>query len=123
VRLVLPGFSDFWAPVYAGRSSYADLLEANVRIYERRDALMHAKTAVIDSEWSSIGSTNLDWRSFVHNYEADLVIYDGGFARELERRFELDVEASYEVKLADWKERGAMERMKEWLARRWEYLL
>jgi cardiolipin synthase len=123
VRLVLPGFSDFWAPVYAGRSSYADLLEAKVRIYERRDALMHAKTAVIDSEWSSIGSTNLDWRSFVHNYEADLVVYDASFARELERRFELDVESSSEVKLEEWKRRGALEQMKEWLARRWEYLL
>src|SRR5262249_30681055 len=52
VRLVLPGFSDFWAPVYAGRSYYAELLAAGVRIYEWRDALMHAKTAVIDSRWS-----------------------------------------------------------------------
>jgi cardiolipin synthase len=51
------------------------------------------------------------------------VIYDAAFARELERRFELDVEASSEVKLEEWKQRGALERMKEWFARRWEYLL
>jgi cardiolipin synthase len=94
-----------------------------VRIYEWHDALMHAKTAVVDSVWSSIGSTNLDWRSFVHNYEADLVVYDGSFARELERLFRSDVEASVEVKLEEWKRRGARERVKEWLARRWEYLL
>src|SRR5678815_6173652 len=93
VRLMLPGFSDFWAPVYAGRSHYADLLAAGVRIYEWREALMHAKTAVIDSRWSSVGSTNLDWRSFVHNYEADLVVVDTAFAREMERRFALDTEA------------------------------
>lgn len=123
VRLVLAGFSDFWAPIYAGRSSYGDLLEANVRIYEWHEALMHAKTAVIDSEWSSVGSTNLDWRSFVHNYEADLVVYDAAFARELERRFALDVESSVEVKPEEWKRRGALERMKEWFARRWEFLL
>jgi cardiolipin synthase len=123
VRLVLPGFSDFWAPIYAGRSSYAELLDAGVRIYEWHDALMHAKSAVIDSEWSSVGSTNLDWRSFVHNYEADLVVYDAGFARELERRFEIDVESSVEVKPQEWKRRGAAERMKEWFARRWEFLL
>jgi cardiolipin synthase len=55
VRLVLPGFSDFWAPFYAGRSHYAGLLDAGVRIYERRDALLHAKTAVIDGVWSSVG--------------------------------------------------------------------
>ena len=87
VRLVLPGFSDFWAPVYAGRSHYEELLDAGVRIYEWHEALMHAKTAVIDSAWSSVGSTNLDWRSFVHNYEADLIVQDAAFARELERRF------------------------------------
>jgi cardiolipin synthase A/B len=123
VRLVLPGFSDFWAPVYAGRSHYEDLLAAGVRIFEWREALMHAKTAVIDSEWASIGSTNLDWRSFVHNYEADLVVLDAGFAREMERRFSLDVKASVEVKAEQWARRGAFERLKEWVARQWEYLL
>src|SRR5262249_2344279 len=46
VEIVLPGFSDFWAPVYAGRSNYAELLDAGVRIYEWHEALMHAKTAV-----------------------------------------------------------------------------
>jgi cardiolipin synthase len=123
VRLVLPGFSDFWAPVYAGRSHYAELLEAGVAIYEWRDALMHAKTAVIDSVWASVGSTNLDWRSFVHNYEADVIVYDPAFARALEGRFRLDVEASVEITLPAWRQRGVVERLKEWLARRWEYLL
>src|SRR6185436_12701529 len=64
VRLMVPGYSDFWAPVYAGRSHYKELLAAGVHIHEWREALMHAKTAVIDSHWSSIGSTNIDWRSF-----------------------------------------------------------
>jgi cardiolipin synthase A/B len=123
VRLVLPGFSDFWAPVYAGRSHYETLLRAGVRIFEWHEALMHAKTAVIDSQWASIGSTNLDWRSIVHNYEADLVVEDRAFARELERRFALDVKASEEVRLEKWEHRGMVERAKEWLARQWEYLL
>ena len=123
VRLVLPGFSDFWAPVYAGRSHYDELLAAGVRIFEWREALMHAKTAVIDSSWSSIGSTNLDWRSFVHNYEADLIVHDRGFAREMERRFIADLEQSVEVRPARWRERGSFERLKEWFARQWEYLL
>jgi len=123
VRLVLPGYSDFWAPVYAGRSNYRELLDAGVRIYEWREALMHAKTAVIDSSWSSIGSTNLDWRSFVHNYEADLVVVDTAFAREMERRFALDTEAATPIELESWKKRGATSRVKEWVARQWEYLL
>jgi cardiolipin synthase len=123
VRLMLPGFSDFWAPVYAGRSHYEELLEAGVRVYEWHDALMHAKTAVIDSAWSSVGSTNLDWRSFVHNYEADLIVHDGAFARELERRYVLDLDAAVQITREAWARRGARERLKEVLARQWEYLL
>jgi cardiolipin synthase len=123
VRLVLPGFSDFWAPVDAGRSHYDELLAAGVRIYEWHDALMHAKTAVIDSQWSSIGSTNLDWRSFVHNYEADLVVHHAGFAQEMERRFRSDVAASREIDPRQWRDRGLARKLREWLARQWEYLL
>lgn len=123
VRLVLPGFSDFWAPFHAGRSHYQDLLGAGVRIFERRDALLHAKTAVIDGVWSSVGSTNLDWRSFVHNFEADVLVLDGVFADEMEELFSLDQSASHEVRLEQWKDRGLRARLLEWLARRWEYLL
>jgi cardiolipin synthase len=123
VRLVLPGFSDFWAPVYAARSHYKELLAAGVRIFEWHEALMHAKTAVIDSQWASIGSTNLDWRSFVHNYEADVIVYHAGFARELEQLFQRDIAASEEIDARQWRRRGVRERLMEWFARQWEYLL
>jgi cardiolipin synthase len=123
VRLVLPGVSDFWAPLYAGRSHYDDLLAAGVRIFERSDALVHAKTAVIDGVWSSVGSTNLDWRSFVHNYEADLIVLSAAFARTLESLFHRDVEHSAEITLAEWRQRGPVPRLREGFARAWEYLL
>lgn len=123
VRLVLPGFSDFWAPLHAGRSRYGELLEAGVRIFERHDALLHAKTAVIDGVWSSIGSTNLDWRSFVHNYEADLLVLDSGFANEMEQLFGLDQSASREIVESAWARRGVKSRLLEWLAGFWEYML
>ncbi|NMG35853.1 cardiolipin synthase B [Azoarcus sp. TTM-91] len=123
VRLALPGFSDFWAPFHAGRSHYDTLLEAGIRVFERRDALLHAKTAVIDGVWSSVGSTNLDWRSFVHNYEADVLVLDAGFAREMEALFARDEAASHEILAQEWKRRDVGERFLEWLARRWEYFL
>ncbi len=123
VRLVLPGFSDFWAPLYAGRSHYESLLDAGVRIHERRDALLHAKTAVIDGVWSSVGSTNLDWRSFVHNYEADVIVLAEPFGREMERLFALDMQAAHEITVEEWRRRGLADRAREWLARRWEYFL
>lgn len=123
VRLVLPGVSDFWAPFQAGRARYGELLAAGVRIFERRDALLHAKTAAVDSIWTSVGSTKLDWRSFVGNYEADLIVFDRGFAHRLEQLFELDEAASHELSLTEWQRRGFASRFKEWLARCWERLL
>jgi cardiolipin synthase len=59
----------------------------------------------------------------VHNYEADLVVYDAAFARGLERLFQRDVAASVELELQAWRRRGAAEKLKEWFARQWEYLL
>jgi cardiolipin synthase len=123
VRLMLPGFSDFWAPIAAARSNYQPLLDAGVKIYEWRQALMHAKTAVIDSQWSSVGSTNLDWRSFVHNYEDDLLVFDPGFAGEMEKRYLADVQASTPIDPKKWADRGPVERAKEALARAWQYML
>lgn len=78
VQLVLPGKTDSWAVFQAGRSHYDELLSAGVRIYERRDAVLHSKTASIDGVWSTIGSTNLDWRSFLHNDELNAVILGAG---------------------------------------------
>ncbi len=123
VQLALPGVSDFWAPLYAGRSHYQTLLDAGVRIFERHDALLHAKTAVIDGVWSTVGSTNVDWRSFVHNAEANVIVLDAEFAREMEDLFRYDVEHSMEIDPQTWATRGVAARMKEWFARRWEYLL
>jgi cardiolipin synthase len=123
VQLALPGVSDFWAPLHAGRSHYTRLLNSGVRIYERRDALLHAKTGVIDGVWSTVGSTNLDWRSFVHNAEANVEILDAGFAERMEELFRFDVEHSIEITASDWNARGIGARVKEWFSRQWEYLL
>ena len=90
VNLILPSYTDFWAVFHAGRSHYADLLEAGVKIYERQDALLHSKTIVIDGVWSTVGSSNMDWRSFLHNKELNLVVLGREFGRQMEAMFELD---------------------------------
>ncbi|RPH44332.1 MAG: cardiolipin synthase B [Burkholderiales bacterium] len=123
VTLVLPGFSDFWAVLAAGRSHYARLLEAGVTIRERRDALLHAKTVVIDGVWATVGSANMDWRSFLHNDEVNIVVIGEGFGSEMERMFAADVERSVPVEAAAWSRRGLAERAKEGLARLLEYWL
>jgi cardiolipin synthase len=123
VHLVLPGFSDFWAVLAAGRSHYGRLLEAGVRIHERRDALLHAKTAVIDGVWSTVGSANMDFRSFLHNDEVNVVVVGEGFGREMERLFADDVAKSVPVTAESWARRGFAERAKEAIARTLEYWL
>ncbi|MBU4609014.1 cardiolipin synthase [Achromobacter sp. GG226] len=106
VVLVLPEISDSSLVLHAGRSHYGDLLEGGVKIYERNGALLHAKTAVVDGVWSTVGSSNLDWRSFALNYEVNAVILGRAFGERMEALFRDDVAKSTEVTLAQWRERG-----------------
>lgn len=119
VRLVLPSKSDSALVLYASRSFYHELLEGGIKIYERQDALLHAKTALIDSVWSTIGSTNLDWRSFVYNQEINAVILGQQFGAQMQAMFERDLAASKEITLEAWKERPFSDRMKEFGAGLW----
>jgi cardiolipin synthase len=123
VRLVLPGKSDSGPVFHAGRSHYSSLLRAGVKLYERRGAMLHAKTATIDGVWSCIGSTNLDMRSFLHNDELDATILGREFAGQMQAAFAADLEASEAVDLERWEARSFDFRLKEWGARLWEYWL
>jgi cardiolipin synthase len=123
VTLILPGETDFWPVLEAGRSHYSALLKAGVKIYERRGALLHSKTVVVDEVWSSIGSTNWDPRSFVHNNEVNAEVLGLGFARELEATFQKDLSQSEEIDPEQWRERSPLAHLKEWTARVWEYWL
>ena len=123
VRLLLPGITDSDAALRAGHSHYADLLAAGVRIFERHDALLHAKTAVIDGVWTTIGSSNLDWRSFCQNDEVNAVFLDLDFGRQMRAVFETDLVLADEIKLAQWEQRSQSARVKEWLARQFDRFL
>ena len=123
VQIILPSKTDSWAVFHAGRSHYDELLGAGVTLYERRDAVLHSKTATIDGVWSTIGSTNLDWRSFLHNDELNAVILGADFARQMEAMFAQDRDASDLVDHEQWKRRSLFLRLQEWLARRFEYWL
>ncbi len=123
VKIILPSNTDFWLVFHAGRSFYATLLRAGVKIYERRDALLHSKTAQIDGVWSTIGSTNLDWRSFLHNDEVNAVILGQEFGAQMQAMFEKDLAASTPITLEQWEQRSIGLRFKETVARIWQYWL
>jgi cardiolipin synthase A/B len=100
VRLLVPGSTDI--PVFraVSRSGYQFLLEAGVRVFEWNGPMMHAKTAVADSMWARVGSTNLNIASWMGNYELDVAIEDAAFARTMEEMFLADLENCTEVVLS-----------------------
>jgi cardiolipin synthase len=69
---------------YASHSFFEAMLGSGMRIYQLREAVLHAKTAVIDGRWSTVGSTNMDTRSFFHNSEINLIVLDRAFGMDME---------------------------------------
>jgi cardiolipin synthase len=120
VELILPSRSDFSPVMHAGRSHYERLLQAGVRIHELQDAVLHAKTAVIDGVVSTVGSSNMDWRSFVHNNEVNAVVLGEDFGEAMTRMFERDRAASRAIDLRLWQDRGLWQRGKEFFSRMFE---
>ena len=123
VRLLLPDKTDSIMVFYASRSYYYELLSAGVKIYERQDALLHSKTALIDGVWSTIGSTNLDWRSFTNNQEINAVMLGQNFGAQMQAMFEKDLESSKPITLENWRSRSIVARIKERAARLWAHWL
>ena len=123
VKLILPSHSDSGLVFHAGRAHYTELLQGGVKLYERVGGLLHAKTAVIDGVWSTVGSSNLDWRSFLDNDEIDAVVLGQEFAQKMEAMFASDLQASQAIDLQGWQHRPLQFRIKEWMAQIWGRLL
>ena len=123
IKILLPSYSDNWPVLHAGRSHYEELLSAGVKIYEPRDALLHSKTALIVGVWSTIGSTNLDWRSFLHNYEVNAVVLGTEFGDRMRAAFLADLAKSDVITPEAWQRRGVGVRVKEAIGHMWEYWL
>jgi cardiolipin synthase len=117
VKLLLPSISDSNLVLYAGRSHYEDLLESGVRVYERRDRMIHAKTGAVDGVWSTVGSTNLDLWSFLRDNEINVVVVGKDFAGNVEQLFEKDLAEADEITKEQWSRRPLSERLKETFSR------
>ena len=116
VKIILPGTTDRSLALYAGQYQYADLLKAGVKLYKRRNALLHAKTLVIDSVWSTVGSTNMEWWSFSSNDEVNAVVLSREFAAEMEKMFAKDLAESDQIRLDEWKKRPVRIKFWEWFS-------
>jgi cardiolipin synthase len=98
----------------AGRSYYAELLEAGVRIYEYQPTMMHAKTLVADGVWAIIGTLNFDNRSLALNNEVSLLVLDRRLGAAMDSLFLADLRYAREIDLAGFRGRPWHERLREW---------
>jgi cardiolipin synthase len=116
VEIILPSITDASLVLSAQRYRYSELLKSGVKIYERRSVVMHAKTAVIDGVWSTVGSTNMDYLSFLSNDEVNAVVLDRAFADEMEKMFAKDLAASNPIARDQWKRRPVSDEVEQWVA-------
>lgn len=122
VRLLTAGVTDVHIVRWAGHATYASLLRAGVRIFEYQERFLHAKTAVVDDDWYTVGTSNLDHLSFFRNLEINLVGREHTYAHALSEQFQKDLERSLEVKLETWSQRSWWIRLREkifFLMRSW----
>lgn len=116
VMLLLQGRVEYVLLHYAARALYGTFLAAGIEIHEYRRSFMHAKVAVIDDRWSTVGSSNIDPMSLLLAREANVVIDDAGFARELRRSLNDAMEkGSHQVHRASWKKQPLQARVMSWI--------
>ena len=114
LRIIVPGkHIDELLVRQASRADWGELLQAGAQIHEYQPTMFHCKLMIVDSQLVSVGSTNFDNRSFRLNDEANLNIYDRGWAERLEDVFEADLARSRKITLEDWKHRPLQQKMVE----------
>ena len=123
VRLMVPEKSDSLISQYASKSYFGDLLKHGVKIYLYSGGFLHSKVLVCDDYVSSVGSVNLDFRSFYHNFEVSAFVYDEQVARALKNDFLNDMMSCRKLTAGEYYRRPLKEKCIESLARLFSPLL
>jgi cardiolipin synthase len=97
VRLLLQGKVDYLLAGMAAQALYTELLGHGVEIYEYTPAFLHAKVAVVDESWATVGSSNIDPLSLLLNLEANVIVRDADFSRAVAAEFEQALQCSHRV--------------------------
>ena len=113
VRLVVPAHSNYPVAKWAGESFYDGLLDAGVRIFEYGPEMLHTKALIVDGAFATVGSANLDVRSFRLNFELVAVVYDADIVFELTELHSADQRGSRELSHAEWGRRSWGQRIRE----------
>lgn len=113
VRIMLPRRSDSIMLKYASYSYIAECLRAGIKIYLYEPGMLHSKTMIIDDEFSTVGSTNFDFRSFEHNFEGNMFIYSHGFNQSMKESFFSDLCDCSRIKPSEWRHRSITQKALE----------
>jgi len=117
VRIILPYYSDSTVSYWNSVSYVTELLEAGIRVFLYKKGFIHAKLLMVDGTFSTVGSANMDMRSFDIDFEVNALIYSRKITARLESTFEEDMKNSVEVNFRSWKERPRRKKIMESLAR------
>jgi cardiolipin synthase A/B len=123
VRLILPGKSDVQIVKYASRYLFKYYLRHGIRVFEYQKSILHAKTAVIDGVWSTIGSSNLDRQSLYTNLELNVTVLDDSFGRQMQRVFCKDIDQSREITREQLSRRSIGQFLLQWISYRFRNIL
>ncbi|MFB6258240.1 MAG: cardiolipin synthase [Flavobacteriales bacterium] len=123
VHLIIPGVTDSWITKAAGNSFIGELLDAGVHVHEYWNGFIHSKVMTVDDAFVSIGSANLDHRSFNQNFEVNTLIYDHEQAIEVRQMLESDLENSHEIDPVRFSERPFSKKFQESVIRLFSPLL
>ncbi len=113
VRILLPHREPEPFVGWASRSHYEKMLRAGVKIFEYNKTFLHSKTIVIDDEWATVGSFNLDSLSFIYNYEANVVSTDSALVQSIKKHFIDDLWSAEQITLAYWLKRPPIQKLRE----------
>jgi cardiolipin synthase len=117
VRILLPEKNDSWIVGNGSRSYLSEILETGVKVYLFRKGFTHSKLMIVDDVFSSVGTANMDIRSFSEDFEVNALIYDEEVTLSLKKDFLIDIEASLELSIDEWIKRPLKYRWLESLAR------
>jgi len=116
VRIIIPRWSDSPIPRWSSFSYVSELLEAGVRMYFYETGFIHSKYIIVDDNFATVGTTNIDFRSLETNFEVNAFIYDTDFAAQLEAIFMTDLQNSREILQDYWEKRPWHKKFRESVA-------
>lgn len=117
VEMMLPMKSDSWIVQSASMSLLESLLKSNIKVYFYTKGFLHSKVLTVDNYFSSVGTANMDMRSFDLNYEVNTYMYNSQLAQELNQQFEEDKKECIQIVLEDWQKRNLRKKLIESAAR------